>query len=168
VRARLYSTLGLVGLAIVLAAPPAPGATRSQAREAQSPPAGAFVRNVLHLRTTRHYASLWSKLHPAQKAFITKGEFIACEKKKDAALGAALRLIAFTVIRSHRETIRIPGTQQTTRSTNVRYRYTLTTGEERVGPITDSSHAVRVNGRWTWLVSPKDASAYKAGTCRIP
>jgi hypothetical protein len=166
-RARLYWGLGVVCVAIAVAASSASGAGRVPASDAQASSAGTFVRNVLQLRVSRQYGRLWSRLHPTQKVFVIKSRFVACEKRKDAALGAVLRLIAFNVLRTYPEKILIPGTQQTTQSTGVRYRYTMrTTGDENVGPITDSSHAVRLNGRWTWLVSAKDASAYKAGNCR--
>ena len=161
-------TVGLVGLAIALVAPLASPAARVPAGEAQASSAGTFVRNVLQLRVSRQYARLWSRLHPTQKVFVKKKRFVACEKRKDAALGAVHKLVAFTVLRTYPERILIPGTKQPTRSTGVRYRYRLKAGNEDVGPITDSSHAVRVNARWTWLVSPKDAAAYKAGRCVLP
>ena len=161
-------TVGLVGLAIALVAPLASPAARVPAGEAQASPAGTFVRSVLQLRVSRQYARLWSRLHPTQKVFVNKKRFVACEKRKDAALGAVHKLVAFTVLRTYPERILIPGTKQPTRSTGVRYRYRLKAGNEDVGPITDSSHAVRVNARWTWLVSPKDAAAYKAGRCVLP
>jgi hypothetical protein len=160
-------TLGLAVMAIALAAPSASGAPRVAAGDARASSAGTFVRDVLHLRASRPYGKLWSKLHPAQQVFVTRTRFIACETQKDKALGTALRLVGFTVIRTYPERILIPGTQQKAQSTGVRYRYTMKAGNDAIGPITDSSHAVRVNGRWTWLVTSKDASAYKAGRCRI-
>ena len=166
-RTRLAMMLGLVGVTVALAAPSASGAPRVVARDAQASSAGTFLRTVLHLRASKQYAKLWSKLHPAQQVFVSRNEFIGCEKQKDAALGVALKLVGFKVLRTLREKVRIPGTQQTAQSTDVRYRYTMRSVNETIGPITDSSHAVRVNGRWTWLVTPKDASAYKAGRCRI-
>ncbi len=167
-RARLYWAIGVVGVALAMAASSASGAGRVPAGEAQASSAGTFVRNVLQLRVSRQYARLWSRLHPTQKVFVNKKRFIACEKRKDAALGAVLKLVAFTVLRTYPERILIPGTKQTTSSTGVRYRYRMRAGTEDVGPITDSSHAVRVNARWTWLVSPKDAAAYKARRCGLP
>ena len=166
-RARLLIVLALVGVAIAQAAPSTSGAPRVAGVRAQASSAGTFIRNVLDLRASRQYAKLWSKLHPAQQVFVSRGRFIACEKQKDEALGVALNLVRFQVLRTNRENIRIPGTQQTRRSTNVRYRYTMRAADETIGPITDNSHGVLVNGRWTWLVSPKDAAAYKAGRCRI-
>ena len=167
-RARLYWALGVVGVAIALAASPASGAGGAPASDAHTTSAGTFVRNVLQLRVSRQYVRLWSRLHPTQKVFVTKKRFVACEKRKDSALGAVLKLVAFTVLQTYPEKILIPGTKQTTQSTGVRFRYRMKvrTGTADVGPITDSSHAVRVNGRWTWLVSPKDAAAYKARKCR--
>lgn len=166
-RARLLLVLGLVGVAIAQAAPSASGTPGVAAAHAQTSSAGTFIRNVLDLRASRQYAKLWSKLHLAQQVFVSRDEFIACERQKDEALGVALNLVRFQVLRTNREKIRIPGTQQTRWSTNVRYRYTMRAADETIGPITDNSHAVTVNGRWTWLVAPKDAAAYKAGKCRI-
>jgi type II secretory pathway pseudopilin PulG len=165
--ARLLIVLGLVGVAIAQAAPSASGTPRVAAVHAQASSAGTFIRTVLHLRASRQYAKLWSKLHPAQQVFVSRGRFIACEKQMDEALGVALNLVRFQVLRTNRENIRIPGTQQTRRSINVRYRYTMRAADETIGPITDNSHAVPVNGRWTWLVAPNDAATYKAGRCRI-
>jgi hypothetical protein len=158
--------LGLVGVTVALAAPSGSGAPLVAAGHAQASSAGTFMRSVLHLRASRQYAKLWGKLHPAQQAFVSRDEFIDCERQKDEALGVALKLVAFKVLRTLQEKIRIPGTQRTAQSTDVRYRYTMRSANDTVGPITDSSHAVRVNGRWTWLVTPKDASAYKVGKCR--
>ena len=165
--ARLRWALGVVGVAIAMAASSASGDEGVPVREAQASSAGTFVRNVLQLRVSRQYARLWSRLHPTQKVFVSKKRFIACEKRKDAALGAVLKLVVFMVLRTYPEKILIPGTKHISQSTGVRFRYSMRTiDNEDVGPITDSSHAVRLNGRWTWLVSPKDASAYKAGACR--
>jgi hypothetical protein len=158
--------LGVFGLAVALAAASASGAPRLAAGGAQASSAGTFMRTVLALRASRQYAKLWGKLHPAQQVFVSRREFIDCEKRKDEALGVALKLVAFKVLGTVREKVRIPGTQQTVQSTDVRYRYTMRSVDETIGPITDSSHAVRVNGRWTWLVTAKDAIAYKAGGCR--
>lgn len=166
-RARLLIVLGLVGVAVAQAVPSASGAPRAAAVPAQTSSAGTFIRTVLSLRASRQYAKLWSKLHPAQQEFVSRNRFIDCERQKDQALGVALKLVRFKVLGTNREQVRIPGTQQTGRSTDVRYHYTMRAADETIGPITDSSHAVPVNGRWTWLVAPKDASAYKAGECRV-
>jgi hypothetical protein len=159
--------LGLVGVTMALATPSASGTPPVAPGDAQASSAGTFMRTVLHLRASKQYAKLWGKLHPAQHVFVSRGKFIECEKQKDAALGVALKLVGFKVVRTLREKIRIPGTQQTAQSTDVTYHYTMRSADENIGPITDSSHAVRVTGRWTWLVTPKDAAAYKAGKCQI-
>ena len=167
-RARLVTLLGLAIVALALAATSALGAPPRPTAGARASSAGTFIRTVLHLRMSRRYAHLYSKLHPAQQVFISRDRFIDCENQRDEAFGLTVKLIAFTVIRSYEQKILIPGTQQTARSIAVKYKYTVRTGGGSTFPITDDSHAVRVNGVWKWLVTSKDAHAYKAGRCRTP
>jgi hypothetical protein len=159
-------TLGLSIVALALGATSALGAPGST-EVASASPAATFIRAELHLRMSRRYAHLYSKLHPAQQAFISRDTFIDCERQRDEAYGLTVKLIAFKVIRSYEQKILIPGTQQIAQSTGVKYKYTVRTGGGSVFSITDDSHAVRVNGFWKWLVTSKDADAYKAGRCRI-
>lgn len=159
--------LGLAVVALALVATSAHGAPPRPAAGARAMPAGAFIRTVLHLRMSRRYAHLYSKLHPAQQAFIRRDRFIACENQRDKAYGLTVKLVAFKVIRSFEETILIPGTQQTAESTAAKFEYTVRTAGGSTFSITDDSHAVRVNRLWKWLVTARDANAYKAGRCRI-
>lgn len=163
--------LGVLGLAVValalsastLGAPPSRPTAGARASSAST-----FIKNVLHLRMSRRYAHLYSKLHPAQQVFISEDRFVHCENQRDKAYGLTVKLIAFKVIRSHEQTFLIPGTQQMARSIAVKYEYTVRTAGGSVFSITDDSHAVRVNGLWKWFVTRKDANAYNAGRCRIP
>jgi hypothetical protein len=142
------------------------GVQQASAGEAQASSAGTFIRTVLHLRTSRQYARLYSSLHPAQQEFVGRAMFIDCENQRDEALGLALKLTGFNVVKTYQEKILIPGTQQTAQSTAVKYKYRVRAGDQGVVTITDSSHAVRVNGLWKWLLTAKDAYAYKVGRCR--
>lgn len=160
-----WCALGLAVVALALAAPTALGAPPQPTAGARASSAGTFVRTVLHLRMSRRYAHLYTKLHPAQQAFISRDRFIHCENQRDRAYGLTVKLIAFKVIRSSEEAFLIPGTQETTPSTSVKYRYTVRTGGGGTISVTDNSHAARVSGLWKWFVTPKDASAYRAGRC---
>ena len=159
--------LGLALIALALVATSAHGARPRPATGANAVSAGAFIRTVLDLRMSRRYAHLYSKLHPAQQAFISRDQFIACENHRDEAYGLTVKLVAFKLIKSFEQTIFIPGTRQRVESTAAKYKYTVRTAGGSTFSITDDSHAVRVNGLWKWLVTKKDASAYKAGRCRI-
>ena len=116
---------------------------------------------------SRRYAHLYSKLHPAQRAFISRDRFIACENHRDTAYGLTVKLVAFRLIRSLEQTILIPGTRQRVESTAAKYKYTVRTAGGSTFSITDDSHAIRVNGLWKWLVTKRDARASQAGRCRI-
>ncbi len=152
---RLTAVLAVTALGI-LAASTALGVPQATAGAARASSAGTFIRTYLHLTMSRQYAKLWSQLHPAQQAFVSRDRFIDCENQRDEALGFALKLVKFKVIRTHQEKILIPGTQQTTQSTAVKFKYTARTGD--VVPITDDSHAVRVNGVWK-------VDDFEAGLC---
>ena len=123
--ARLVTLLGLVIVALALAATSALGAPPQPTRGAHASSADTFIRTELHLRMSRRYAHLYSKLHPAQQAFISRDKFIDCENQRDEAYGLTVKLIAFKVIRSYEQTILIPGTRQTAQSTAVKYKYTV-------------------------------------------
>jgi hypothetical protein len=166
-RARLVTLLGLAIVALALAATSAPGAPPRQVAGARASSAGTFIRTVLHLRMSRRYAHLYTKLHPAQQVFISRARFIDCENQRDEAYGLTVKLIAFKAIRSVEQRILIPGTHQTAQSIAVKYKYTVRTGGGSTFSITDDSHVIRVNGLWKWLVTSKDAYAYKTGRCRI-
>ena len=145
----------IVVLLLALAVAPAAAAARTTASDF----AGQWYRWLSNGQWDRMYTTL----HPAQQAFVTRDRFVACYQKAEIPAFDVLGWKTVDVL--HVKTL-IPGTKMRSWSTVVTLRVKLKdpdTGRTESGGHT--AHLFLVKGHWRWIVPASDASAFKAGRC---
>ena len=114
--------------------------------------AADFIDQVTTQFSRGQSGPLWDTLHPADQAVVSRARYMTCQGND------GFDLQNFTVLASYADTIQVAG--KATPSTAVSVRVT---SDE--GTTTATSHAVRVNGRWRWILPPADYAAYAKGRC---
>jgi hypothetical protein len=137
-------------VAAVLVATALSGCGGSNAPKTQS--AADFIRQVTTQFSLGQTGPLWDTLHPADQAVVSRARYMACHTS------AGFELQNFTVLQTYSDPIDIAG--KTTPSTAVTVRVNSDNGV-----TTATIHAVSVNGKWRWILSPTDYAAYKQGKC---
>lgn len=114
--------------------------------------AGDFIRQVTTQFSRGQTGPLWDTLHPADQAIVGRARYMACHTS------SGFDLQKFKVLQTYADTVDIAG--KATPSTAVSVRVTADDGV-----TTATMHAVRLNGKWRWILSPADYTAYKQGKC---
>ena len=114
--------------------------------------AADFIRHVTTEFSLGQTGPLWDELHPADQAIVSRARYTACH----ASTGFDLQ--KFQAVQTYADTVDIAG--KPTASTAVSVRVTADDG------VTIATmHAIKVSGKWHWILSPADYAAYKKGKC---
>jgi uncharacterized protein YchJ len=135
-------------LAVILAG--CGGSRNSGTRGPQS--AADFIRQVTTQFSLGQTGPLWDSLHPADQAVVSRARYMACHSS------SGFDLQKFTVLQTYADTVDVSG--KATASTAVSVRVTSDDGV-----TTATMHAIELNGKWRWILSPADYSAYRQGKC---
>jgi hypothetical protein len=119
---------------------------------ARSQSAADFIKKVTTQFSLDQTGPLWDTLHPADQALVTRARYMACHTR------AGFELQKFKVLQTYADTVDVAG--KPTPSTAVSVRVTADDGV-----TTATMHAIRLNGKWRWILSPADYAAYKHGKC---
>jgi hypothetical protein len=114
--------------------------------------AAAFIRTVTTQFSLGQSGRLWDTLHPADQAVVSRTRYMACQSN------SGFDLKKLNVLDSYADPIEIAG--KTTPATAVSVR---TTSDD--GVTTATVHAVLLQGKWRWVLSPADYAAYQHGKC---
>lgn len=114
--------------------------------------AGDFIRQVTTQFSLGQTGPLWDTLHPADQAIVSRTRYMACHTS------SGFEIQKFKVLQTYADTVDVAG--KATPSTAVSVRVTADDGV-----ITATMHAVKLNGKWRWILSPADYTAYKQGKC---
>lgn len=154
------AALGALALA-ALAAATVVLAVRSgdetQAEPAEPP--GAFMEQVYRSLLVGRHGGAWDLLHPAHQALVTRARYVECA----ADWPPSPKLQTFQVLDVFPDPLEVPLIPETS-STAVRYRVTVGAGSAS-DSFTATGHAVAVDGRWRWVLSVPDISAFEQGAC---
>ncbi len=124
------------------------GGTGAQAKQT----AAAFIRDVTTEFSRGQTGRLWDSLHPADQAVVSRARYAAC------ASNVGFELKKIKIVDTYSDSVDLAGTSTPATAVSVQ-----TTSED--GVTTATVHAVSVNGKWRWILSPSDYAAYKKGTC---
>ena len=114
--------------------------------------AADFIREVTTQFSRGQSGRLWDTLHPADQAIVSRARYTACQSN------SGFDLQKVKILDNYTEPVDIAG--KATPSTAVSVRATADDGV-----TTATMHAVAVNGKWRWILSPADYAAYKQGKC---
>jgi hypothetical protein len=131
-------------LAILLAAGCGGSATK------QGSPA-SFLKQVTLEFSRGEAGPLWDQLVPSEQAVVPRATYVSCAQN-------GFRLRGIKVLDQYDEPIEVEG--HSTPATAVSVQVTSDDGV-----TTATLHAVKVNGRWRWVLSRSDLAAFRGGRC---
>jgi hypothetical protein len=120
---------------------------------------GAFMEQVYRRLLVGRHGGAWDLLHPAHQEVVSRARYVECA----AAWPPSPELRSFEVLEVFPDPLEVPLIPETT-STAVRYRVTVAAGSESES-FTATGHAVAVDGRWRWVLTAPDISAFERGEC---
>lgn len=139
-----------VVLAVLVAA--GCGSSGGSAGGGGSQSAGDFISQVTTQFARGQSGPLWDTLHPADQAVVSRARYMACQSN------SGFDLLKIKILQTYADTIDVAGTS--TPSTAVSLRVSA-----EDGTTTATMHAIELNGKWRWVLSPADYTAYKSGRC---
>lgn len=140
----------ILGAAAVFAAGCAGGGGGTAGTGKQS--AAAFIEQVTTEFSRGQSGRLWDQLYSADQALMTRARYAQCQGNQ----GFGLKTMK--VLDSFAEPVDVDGTSKNSEAVTVQV-----TSDD--GKTTATVHAISAGGRWGWILSPADRSAYKSGKC---
>ena len=114
--------------------------------------AAGFAKRITTEFSRGQAQRLWVDLLPAQQRIATKARFLACQGNQ----GFSLQRIK--VLETYDEPVEIE--RKADDATAVTLQVSSTDGL-----TTATMHAIKLDGRWRWILSPAQIDAYKSGKC---
>jgi hypothetical protein len=121
-----------------------------------------FLRGIVRHIADNDYDGVWPSLHPAQQRVATRAVYVNCE----ALTPIPGHLDWIRLVRAKDERITVPGDHGLVPSKAVTFRVKLSEPvlDESV-VVTQTVHAVAVDGEWRWILSPKRFGIYRSRSC---
>jgi hypothetical protein len=134
---------------------------RLRFRDASGSPSGAarFTEHVVRLVAANRYAAAWTLLYPAHRDLVSRSAYARCESL--SPIPGRLASVRVLSVASGR--VRVAGEDAALPGASVQVRLVIT-GLARV-VVTHTFHAVRADGRWTWILPPSRYRLYLRGSC---
>jgi len=155
---RLFCILGIAAAALS-------SVTAAAARPTPRPPedgAGKLMTTIVRKKLASRYDLAWETLYPAHQRVATREAYVGCE----SLIRSPGKVAAVRVMRVFRERIWVAGESRKLMTKAVRVRVIV------IAPyvpfpvvVAQTFHALRVDGRWRWILSPEQWAYYSAGTC---
>jgi hypothetical protein len=141
--------LATVAAALVLA----PAATPA----AETP--GGFITRILKDEIHGQWSLQWQSLHPGHQALITQSQYVACSRVMGTNFATGDEV--FRVLSVRNDPISVRGVpQRTSKLVTITLRQ-----REKTNGLTYHMHAVRVDGRWAWILGKRFLSSLAQGRC---
>jgi hypothetical protein len=118
---------------------------------AKTDSAPAFIKRVTVQFSRGQAARLWDELVPAEQAVVSRNAYVSCARN-------GFRLRTFKVLEQYDEPVQVLGKRTPATALSVQV-------VSDDGVTTATIHAVRVDGRWRWILSPSELAAFRAGRC---
>ena len=136
--------------------------TTEAAPEEPTEDLGDFYTRRIDYEFKGQFGRSWDELHPGQQALVPRTKYEECrDESSEQFAGAELK--SLEVVETYEDPIEVIGVPERT-STAVTVRIAVTDGSESQ-TVTDTFHAIAVNGKWVWILPPADIRAFKAGNC---
>lgn len=149
---RAIAAAATVAFALLLTACGGSGGTTSGGVGGGKQTAADFIREVTTQFSRGQSGRLWDTLHPADQAIVSRARYTECQSN------AGFDLKAFKVLETYAETVDVGGKAVPSTAVSIR-----ATSED--GVTTATMHAVSLDNRWRWILSPSDYRAYRQGKC---
>jgi hypothetical protein len=141
----------------------APGATTTAPTQPDQD-AADFYKQIVNQNFVGQYGRVWDTLHPFHQSVVSRSRFVDCQSR-DSNSGT-YTLDKTEVLDQYDEPVRIPGQPKDVPSRAVTMRLTISGGDlAKPQTLTQTAHAVAVDGQWRWILKPADYRAYKGHRC---
>ena len=121
-----------------------------------------FLRGVVSRIAANDYGAAWERLHPAQQRVATRIAYVRCEQL--TPIPGHLDWIR--LVRTKDERITVPGDTGVVDSKAITLRLKLSEPVLKESVIvTKTVHAVGVDGRWRWILTPERFGIYRSKSC---
>jgi hypothetical protein len=125
-------------------------------------PAGSYMVSVVKQKLTSDYATAWKTLYAAHQRVASLDAYVACESlAPDAGTMRSVR-----ALRTYNERIPVAGKGGMTATKAVDVRVTVDSPLVTFPVVIEQTfHAIKVSGRWRWILSFDQYRYYSAGEC---
>jgi hypothetical protein len=120
---------------------------------------GGFITRILRDEIHGQWSVQWQSLHPGHKALITEAQYVACSKTMGTDFATGDEVLR--VLRVRNDPIDVRGVPQ---RTSKLVTITLRQRSKQSG-LTYNMHAVKVDGRWAWILGKRFLSSLAQGRC---
>ena len=138
------------------------GAVRIADEETADEEPGEFLRRHLEYELSGQFARSWDELHPAHQQVVTRERYAECRAVLFERSGPSTELQSFEVMDVTDDAVPIAGIpEQSSKAVTAQIMIGVN-GDSRAS--LDTMHAVRVDGRWTWVFPAGVYHAYASGS----
>lgn len=138
-------------VAVIGSAMLAAGCNSGSSASGKESPSG-FIERITTEFSRGQAGRLWDDLIPADQALVSRNRYVACQGNEGFVLKS------MKVLDTYSEPVDVDGAPE--KSDAVSLQVTSDSGV-----TTATMHAVSVNGRWRWILSPSDRAAYIHAKC---
>jgi hypothetical protein len=123
-----------------------------------------FLEGVITAIAANDYAQAWQSLHPFHQAAAPEEEYVACE----ALSPIPGTLESLLPVRVRRRPVTVAGLPTTVRGVAVTFRLRFADRALRAhAAVTLTASAVRVDGRWAWMLPLARYELYRDDACIV-
>jgi hypothetical protein len=120
---------------------------------------GGFITRILKDEIHGEWSLQWRALHPGHKRLITESQYVACSRVMGTDFATGHEVFRVVSVRDDRIDVRgVPQRMSKLVTITLRQR-------EKTNGLTYHMHAVRVDGRWTWILGKRFLSQVAQGRC---
>ena len=118
-----------------------------------------FMTRILEDEIHGKWALQWRELHPGHQALISETQYVACSRAMGTDFATGREVVRVVSVRN--EPIDVLGVPQRTSKV-----VTITLRQrEKTNGLTYHLHAVRVDGRWRWILGKRFLDQVAQGRC---
>jgi hypothetical protein len=121
-----------------------------------------FTRRIDH-EFKGQFGRSWDELHPGQQALVSRTRYEECRQETTNEALSDVQLESLSVIEVYDDPLDLIGVPEKI-SKAVTVEITLTDGEKDE-TITDTFHAILIDGQWVWVLPAADIRAFLSGNC---
>jgi hypothetical protein len=160
-----FARLAVILTTVVLAAGMLAGpATAEQASAPPREAAVVFLENVITAIAANDYAQAWQSLHPIHQAVAPEADYVACEELSPIP-GTLESLVP---VRVRHRPVTVAGLSKKVRGVAVTFRLRFENSALGASAgVTLTAAAVKVAGRWAWLLPAPRYELYRDDACGV-
>ena len=122
--------------------------------------AGAYMTGLVRTIADGDYGKAWDSLYPAHQRVAKRSAYVACERRDHIPS----RVAEIHVLKVVDEQVEVAG--ESAKAPGAAITLRLRVGADDFGDaVTDTFHAVAVDGGWAWILPEARYEAYRAGHC---